>query len=63
MMKELKPCPFCGERLKVVRSWADHPRNDCVLATCDDGGPLSIAEDEYRAWNRRAEDRADEEGR
>jgi hypothetical protein len=61
----LKPCPFCGAEMEFKSSWsdgwADHPANDCVLATTDGGFPLSLAEDEFPAWNRRADE--PEEGR
>jgi hypothetical protein len=59
----LKPCPFCGADLVITGTWADHPDNDCVLSTADnmDGSPLVLSEDEYPAWNRRADE--PEEGR
>ena len=63
-MDELKPCPFCGEKLVVDGEGRNaiykHPRNDCFLA---------VADTEYeevwfycndnlciKKWNRRCKD-------
>lgn len=56
MTPELKPCPFCSEKLEVDRFniWT-HPSNDCLLATIDEGVfPLMICGSrEIEKWNRR----------
>lgn len=56
----LKPCPFCGGRLKVSDDGSEylHPINDCILAEADsEYGPLWIRTNSQKhidAWNRRA---------
>jgi hypothetical protein len=46
--------------LVITGTWADHPANDCVLATYD-RWPLTLEKEEFPAWNRRADE--PEEGR
>ena len=65
MSVELKPCPFCGEKLdkKHVRKtklrygfdYYQHPDNECVLADVADGFPITVFDNDVDDWNRRAE--------
>ena len=54
-MSELKPCPFCGEAMKVsphpVDMWAVCPTAGCIGAR-----QIVVLEDnkQVAAWNRRA---------
>lgn len=55
-MSELKPCPFCGQRAKIVR-FCDHDSYQirctnklCNVATVFDDEAAVIA-----VWNKRAE--------
>lgn len=63
-MEELKPCPFCGERVTIYYSSAKkgfffmHRRNgECILLTPSPivGKYKSLAE-AYEAWNRRGKE-------
>ena len=55
---KLKPCPFCGEKVKIM-----HVADDYIgwCRKCRSMGPVGKTEEEAaRLWNRRACD-ADEE--
>lgn len=61
-MTELKPCPFCGQKLVFdgIGYW-NHPRNDCILAWLDRDYDAIFFEDNKEnvaEWNRRAYDDA-----
>ena len=52
-MSELKPCPFCGEEMKLNCSgFYEHDRIPCILTG------FEITEKSIPFWNRRAEDGA-----
>lgn len=67
-MMELKPCPFCGGKVKIrggqedwTPTWYDPDSGgDPYFITCDCGCTFEIgyceAQDIAEAWNRRAED-------
>ncbi len=61
-MIDLKPCPFCGEKLEYdghdyLGGRYKHPANDCLLASVDDVcGYLIVEGDRYEKWNRRVAD-------
>ena len=58
---ELKPCPFCGERLILLERYKEyrHPNNECILAFIDsEYGEVFFNEKDtlaIEAWNRRAD--------
>jgi len=64
MMKELKPCPFCGSGAAVfVRDDTDFPyRIQCLNADCgsktDNCKQYSLA---IKIWNKRVDDECLEE--
>lgn len=59
---ELKPCPFCGERLILSERYKEyrHPNNECILAFIDsEYGEVFFNEKDtlaIEAWNRRHND-------
>ena len=59
---ELKPCPFCGERLILLERYKEyiHPNNGCILAFIDsEYGEVFFNEKDtlaLEAWNRRADE-------
>lgn len=60
MATELKPCPFCGAKLRkktTVRKEIvyDHPRNGCK----NEGYRCRGYKEAIITWNRRAEDATD----
>lgn len=52
-MSELKPCPFCGSKAKLMRVGA------CRIVKCEGCGVSTsfLADDAAQAWNTRAIDR------
>ena len=61
--KRLKPCPFCGEKLNIVKFrsgvYYEHPENDCFLASADsEYGAVWISVEDtegVEAWERRTD--------
>lgn len=61
MKSELKPCPFCGEKLgRDKYGNHEHIANGCILSWVDsEYGKIFFrdVEEDISAWNRRAEDK------
>lgn len=71
IVERLAPCPFCGEVLTKVESWAKsfqparlyheyhHPDNGCIMVTDHPAlfwaGPATDAPAFIAAWNRRSD--------
>lgn len=60
--QELKPCPFCGDRIgvRLRQPWAfnpQDPRHKDWIVDCDDcgaeSGPFNDADNAVKFWNRR----------
>lgn len=59
--ENLKPCPFCGQKLEFDEHYGDwrHIDNGCFLSWIDsEYGAVFVLDssDEIEAWNRRAEE-------
>ena len=55
MNQELKPCPFCGGKAKIIKDpiKIGCTNNNCMI--CVQTIPNLQLEDAIEAWNRRAE--------
>lgn len=58
-MAELKPCPFCGGKVKVrykmPMNWIECKRCNCSMVQVDSYAQRDREQELIEAWNRRAD--------